>query len=319
MKHMYLTTAIFTFVILAGCSNDDYSGPDRPGIKAEIWGTINNIGTRASGTSWGATDCIGVSVASDEVNIKYQYSGNDSKPFRTVEEGSDIFLKGTEDSQTLTAYYPYTGTNGTAPGIINVSTVSENQTTTKQPEIDFLFATATGSRENPVVNFAFTHKMSKLDFNFKKENPEEIITDGEIQFSLNGLLLNGTFDTATGKTSTGSNTGAINQTITNGTTSLILLPQTRKNLLLEVEYNNKYFVATVSTMELIGEKVHTYTITINDLAEIPSLTISSGSITDWEQGTGGTIATEEDKQEIKPSTNPSIWGDSGKGEDISSY
>ena len=51
MKHMYLTTAIFTFVILAGCSNDDYSGPDRPGIKAEIWGTINNIGTRASGTS----------------------------------------------------------------------------------------------------------------------------------------------------------------------------------------------------------------------------------------------------------------------------
>ena len=70
---------------------------------------------------------------------------------------------------------------------------------------------------------------------------------------------------------------------------------------------------------LIGEKVHTYTITINDLAEIPSLTISSGSITDWEQGTGGTIATEEDKQEIKPSTDPSIWGDSGKGEDISSY
>lgn len=120
---------------------------------------------------------------------------------------------------TLIAYYPFTGTEGEAPGIITASTTVGNQTTANQPKIDFLWDSKTGvdntdfSATNPKVNFTFAHRMSKLSFTFMSSEPayedeEKTImkSDGVdvrtmVKYEIEGLGIKGTFNTATGECS----------------------------------------------------------------------------------------------------------------------
>lgn len=117
---------------------------------------------------------------------------------------------------TLNAYYPYSGSDGTAPGNngkIKVKTGADNQTADKQPKLDFLWDSKTGvnkadfSASNHKVNFVFAHKMSKVTFTFLSS--EAVIVDGikiagpvnvkdMVNYTLKGLVLDGTFDTHTG-------------------------------------------------------------------------------------------------------------------------
>lgn len=113
---------------------------------------------------------------------------------------------------TLTAYYPFTGTQGTVPGIngvIKANTLSENQKPVNQPLIDFLWDTQTGfTATNPKVDFKFTHKMSKITFTFESSDPvfdknNVKLADGVdvstmISYNLTDLGVEGTFNTLTG-------------------------------------------------------------------------------------------------------------------------
>lgn len=89
---------------------------------------------------------------------------------------------------TLTAYYPYAGTEGNAP-VITAKTSPENQTTDNQPKIDFLWDSKTNvgkkdfSAEKPNVNFTFAHKMSKLTFTFQSSEPVYDESDPTIKIS----------------------------------------------------------------------------------------------------------------------------------------
>lgn len=127
--------------------------------------------------------------------------------------GKDLYFY---TNMTLNAYYPYRGSDDTAPrnnGIIEVNTGADNQTPENQPELDFLWDSKTGvdkkdfSAAHPNVNFVFAHKMSKVTFTFLSS--EAMIVDGieiagpvdvknMVNYSLKGLVLDGTFDTRTG-------------------------------------------------------------------------------------------------------------------------
>lgn len=324
MKNMYVL-AILVLLLFTGCSNDDYSGKDLAGTLAQIQGTINEAATRATETSWTDGDCIGVTVTSgNNINIKYQQSGTGGTFTVVNGEGEDnaIYLKGST-GVTLTAYYPYTGENGTDPGIIAVNTGNEKQTATAQPTIDFLFATAQGSRTEPNVNFRFDHKMSKLVFVFKAD---ESVTLSDIQYTLDGLSLDGTFDTNTGNTLTGASTADLTVNVAtpgsgNMVSSLILLPQDVNTLPLELEMAGKYYTSSIEDLFMAAGYEYTYNVTIHAASgtEIPKLTITQSTINPWTPGTGGDI----DANPIQPGTDvsspdPSEWGDSGKGGNIDS-
>lgn len=208
MKKIFLLAA--AALVLTSCeNNDDNTVP--AGDYARITATIGeSVSSRANDTIWSPGDMIGISstvgtVVGPYINLQY-----------TTAAGNGEF-KGTPlyffKPMTLTAYYPFTGSEGTASGIIEANTDADNQKPGKQQQIDFLWASLTNqdlkdfSASNPYVNFIFAHKMSKLTFAFKgsKEVVEngiviapEVKVSDMVSYEIEGLVLDGTFDTATG-------------------------------------------------------------------------------------------------------------------------
>lgn len=161
---------------------------------------------------------------------------------------------------TLTAYYPFKGKEGTAPGtdgdgIIEANTGVANQATDMQPEIDFLWDSKTGidktdfSATDPEVKFTFAHKMSKITFAFQdSEEVRDPITDqliagpvnvsDMVNYTIKGLVLDGTFNTANGVCAVKEDTASadldidVEGTVTHNTPlkPLIVFPQGLKEL-----------------------------------------------------------------------------------------
>ncbi len=314
MKNSLLTSVI-ALALLSGCSNTDYEGRDIAGSKAVILGSVQGAATRASGTSWATGDEIGVSISDGteaSTNIKYTTAtGNGTF---TAVSGSEIYILGSGD-KTFTAYYPYAGEAGTAAGTVSFN-VSQKQDEATQPNIDFLFATATANRENPKVAFAFNHMMSKVDLTFKNETDTKAA--GDITYTLSNVVVDGTFNTATGHVTPGSTKGSVELTSSiGGTSSIILPPQTTTGAELVIEVDGKFYTATfnLSTEE---SKEHAFNVILNADSEGATITVSGAGIEPWGEGTGGDIPTTSDKPEAEPGVNAGPWGAEGSVQDITS-
>lgn len=185
----------------AACSNDENvaDGPVAAQVNAEIY---NIVGTRASGTTWAATDEIGISVASSGLttgtNVKYKKSENG------FTSETPIYFQDLENV-TFNAYYPYTEAGGTISKAITV----KDQTAANQPKIDYMFARgATASKNTPAVNFkaiseteagtSFQHCMSQLTFEFKAGTGVDDLSQ-LTQYTIKSLNMAGTFNTETGE------------------------------------------------------------------------------------------------------------------------
>lgn len=218
MKKIYILAALT--LVLTACDNNNNNpdgvvvDPDAPQTVMEVSATIGERSlSRASDVTWGEGDRIGISstvgdVVGPFINLEYTTADGDGKF-----EGTDIFFY---NNMTLTAYYPFAGKEGTAPGTIEATTGADFQTVENQPKIDFLWDTKTGvgkqdfSAGEPNVNFTFAHKMSKISFKFKgsqpvydPSDPTVMLSRGVdvatmIEYSIKGMVLDGTFDTATG-------------------------------------------------------------------------------------------------------------------------
>lgn len=206
MKKIFILAA--AVLVLASCDNNDDNTDFSPG-QARITATIGETTGRAKDTSWSPGDSIGITSSVDKIvapyiNVKYTTDGSGTFSGKAL-----YFYK----PMTLTAYYPYTGSDGTLPGFIKASTDAGNQTAKNQPQIDFLWDTKTNegkkdfSAADPTVKFTFAHKMSKLMFVFKgseevEENGTVIATAANVSdivsYEIEGLVMDGSFDTATG-------------------------------------------------------------------------------------------------------------------------
>lgn len=247
MKRIYLLA--FAALGLAACDNTDTPAP--PAGTLKISATIGESApSRAVDQSWYEGDEIGItstvgSVVRPYKNVKYTYTT----------ESEDYNFKGTPlffySPMTLTAYYPFTGAEGALPGnngIIEANTRPENQKPELQTKIDFLWDSKTGvdkqdfSATEPHVNFVFSHKMSKVTFTFQS-SPETVVNNivvagpvdvGDmVNYTLKGLSLDGTFNTATGVCATTGSVSDLAIDMTKGTVEdnnsvlpLILFPQT---------------------------------------------------------------------------------------------
>ena len=290
MKTRLLTFAALALA-LAACTNDDENlndGPVAAVINAEI---SDAVATRASGTAWAERDEIGISENRfGYTNVPYRWESGKFTPTGTI-----IFFQD-DDPTTFSAYYPYDADGGTLTATTD-ATAQQNQ-----PAIDFLYATgATASTHNPEVNFtnnlstggtdcSFHHRMSQITLTFQEGSGVDFKTAKLSSYTLSGLVLEGSFDTATGTAETDANAQTADLTMElDGvlTSSVILFPQSTTSIELSVNYNSQPYTATLTIPDgaLKAGNNYTYTVTVRN----KDLTVSSATISDWNPVNGGNV------------------------------
>lgn len=204
MRYRTVQQFIITATAVAICSACDKETKDPVAdapVAAQFTSVINATETRASGTIWAPGDNIGVSAVSTGTtsyeNILYRAEDiNGSFEVVNAPDKDNTIYFHDEYPVTFSAYYPYTGQNGTSPGILTYTITAADQTPQRQPLFDFMFATATGSADSPVVTLPFTHCMSRLVLCFFAGNDLASLSD--LTYTLSGLGWEGTFNTVTG-------------------------------------------------------------------------------------------------------------------------
>ena len=291
MKIRFFALALLVLA-LAACNYDNEHLNGGP-VVAQFTADIAPA-TRASGTTWDNGDRIGIT----DIGNDTQY-GN--VPFilkngKFEAEGKVIYI---EDAKTHTfrAYYPYNA----AGGILTATTDATAQQ--NQPAIDFLFASgATGDKNNPVVSFtdktakggednSFHHRMSRITLTFEAGDGVDFSVVKPERYTLDGLLLTGTFNTADGiaTADNGAQTGELTMNLADGnlTSSVILFPQTVASLPLVVNYKGQEYPATLTVPEgaLLTGNNYTYTVKVSNKV----LEVSEATIAKWNDIDGGEV------------------------------
>lgn len=303
-------------LLLAGCEKESNNTVENGPVAARIHtvidamtsgpgssggsGTDGTPNTRAAGTAWTANDAIGITNATLDVfgmklllNTCYVTRGGDGK-FEA--EDGEVFYFTDNTEVELIAYYPWTATEYMdEKGIIHdVRTNATYQTPEKQPEIDFLFATATGSATNPDVKLQFRHCMSRVVLRFLPGDGIAALDD--IKYSLYGMTLYGTFNTLTGEAkSEGPSSDILTLTVPGSSAAelsspLILFPQqgddvrtltlTMRGTKYSAEFQLPQNPQSGNVRELLAGHSYTYNVKINNT----TMTISPATINPWEDG-----------------------------------
>lgn len=290
-------------LIMSSCSSNefDFGGSDA-GSKLQVSASIHELQTRAHETSWDANDAIGVSDADKNTNVKYVTTSGDG----VFTSDNVIYLLG-DESHSFTAYYPY-----------NESVSAENKTITFDEPADYMYGTASTTRQNPNASFTFTHKMSELSFTvtdgtstnsssakaWTRAEGNETTGSGSSTASstitLHDVVLNGTFDTSNGTVTPGDKKGDLTISFTPGQKSSFLLPPQSfegGNVKISVNHNGKTFGGTLSLDKTTEGNDIQYGLTINKENQQTALAISSKTITGWTPVEKGNQDLEEKEAE----------------------
>lgn len=294
-----LLTSVAVLALLSGCNND-YDGRDIAGSKLVVSASIDQVKTRASDTEWAVNDAIGVSdnlSMNPNLNIKY-VAGSTTGNFTSA---TGIYILGSE-SVTYTAYYPYSGAEGSSAGEVDFSIIDGSGKYVGSSTIDFMFAQgATATRENPQVNFTFKHMMSKLKLDFKDSGAVGTRADTPISYTLRGVIVDGTFNTADGTVTRGTTKGDVTVNATLGTASSVILPPmvaseeggTPEEIQLIITVEDKIYSGTF-TPALSGSQEYQYSIDLSQTESGEKLQISTPTIDGWTPNDEGNIGVKEE-------------------------
>lgn len=285
---------------LTACSSDDNLTDGEP-VAAQIRATIGNRATsRAIDTEWAKDDAIGIYMGDARyINYKYVTAEADG-----VFSGTVMYFQNKREPVTLTAYYPFTGSEGEDPVKITAVTTIDKQNADDQATYDFLYARMENvvGGDNPNVNFSFSHKMSKLSFVFNNGNETY---NGGADVSkiksvvISGLRLNGSFDTRTGVCSATGDTEPMTIELAEGTITsgeplspLILFPQEITEVRMRItDSDDQYYECTLDFPgnALKSGENYKFTITVKKT----QMNVSS-EIVDWHSVdlTGGAVSTD---------------------------
>lgn len=282
MKRQYnFLSIILAAGLLTACSSDE-PGPLPESVPAAFSAQIGQSVSRASGTQWDAGDAIGISCMSGDKtysNVKFVTAASDGN---FSADGDNIYYQ-TADPVTFTAYYPYADAFG-SEGIITASTADQSQ----QPAFDFLWAQASGNYASPGVHFTFAHRMAQLNIAFTNGNDVDL---SDLTFGIEGLVLDGTFDTVTGEAKAAANgtSASLTAALTSESkASLILFPQIADNLTVTANAEGQTFECKMSLGELKAGCSYRVNITVSKT----EMTVTGCTIIPW--GDGGSTDTEMD-------------------------
>lgn len=267
-------------LILASCSHHEYDGPDYVGGKLTVTGSINQVITRANGVVWDAGDAIGLSSDAGHDNIRF-----------TTETGDGIFTSATpvyvlgSGTTTFTAYHPH------SPEIS--ADVPEITFSTPQ---DYMWATATATRDNPQANFVFKHQMAKISITLT-DKAAGAAAGGTI--SLNGIATSGKFHTLTGEVTADNTKANVSKDFVNGKVADFILPAQKLGAPVQiiVVYNDKIYGGSITLATLEQGNEYHYNIDLTNADPAAELSISSATITDWNKNEGGNIDMTEQEPE----------------------
>lgn len=289
MKKIYLFAA--AALTLTACSNDEPGINGEP-VAARVTANIDVPQSRAYNQIWENGDAIGISTTSNGktqyANMKYSTTG-DGNFSHFGGDATGIFFQN-RDEVTFSAYYPFTGNEGTAAGTI-ADVTTENQANQKQ--FDFLFASgAKASSANSTLSFtgdaAFEHKMTRLILRLQTDASSgfEAAEVASGTYVLSGLKHSGTFNTSTGEaiaTGDATDNWTITATASDAdnvrTYSMILYPQTDADLTLKATVDGVDYNCNI-TPALEAGKSYTYTITVKKTG----LTVANSFIKPWGDG-----------------------------------
>lgn len=285
MKHHYK----FLSIVLAGgmltaCSSDEPGTISQP-TPASFSAQIGNAVSRAAGSEWTAGDAIGISGVSGGKtysNVKYTTASSDGD-FAPADNG--IFYQ-SPDAVTFTAYYPYSAELD-ADGTIRVNTADQSQ----QASFDFLWAQATGSYEYPEVRFNFGHRMAQVNLRFTNGNDVDLT---DLTFTVDGLIADGTFDTATGEVAASGDEATITAPVTaEHKSSLIVFPQAAERLVINAQADGNQYRCYL----YLGSLASGSSYNVNIAVSKTEMTVTDCAITPW--GDGGNNEAELDPMEPK--------------------
>ena len=285
---------------LAACNNDEMSSPtggvEEASVAARFIADIAPA-TRASGTTWDNGDRIGVTDIGNDTrygNVPFILKNG------TFEAEEKVIYIEDAKTHTFRAYYPYNAAGGTLAATTD-ATAQQNQ-----PAIDFLFASgATGDKNSPVVSFtdktdkggadnSFHHRMSRITLTFEVGDGVDFSVVKPERYTLGGLILTGTFNTADGIATAddGAQTGELTMNLADGnlTSSVILFPQTAASLPLTVNYRSQNYRATLTVPEgaLQAGNNYTYTVKVRN----KNLEVSEATIAKWNDVDGGEVGAD---------------------------
>lgn len=292
-----LVAAAFLFT---GCEKENENTVNNQPVKARITSSIDGMATRAAGTAWAKGDQIGVYANNREsspvlINAPYVTTKGDGV---FTAAGKEFYFPNTANVHFF-AYYPFEGTDGTAPGTygrIRKAITAEDQAPGAQPKIDYLFAAlTTANSADPNVKFQFNHCMSRIVLNFLPGDGITALDD--IEYTLDGILPAGTFDTRDGSAAADDAMAAEPLTMSvpgssapEWTSSLIFFPQhSGDDKTLTLTMRGTTYTATFkfkenpnnnNVRELAAGHSYTYNVTINNT----SMTISPATVNAWEEG-----------------------------------
>lgn len=285
MKQKLILAALFAVSLAACTSDNDPTVPGDGEVAARVVADIDNVATRASGTNWTPDDRIGISTVpgtkTQYNNIPYIWDEGNFK----ADDGGTIYFQSPE-TVTFHAYYPYNENGGT----VEATTDAEAQK--NLPAIDFLYASgATAKKADPTVRFtdeaSFRHCMSQITISLR-EGDNMNFSNGKLEsYTLNGLVLKGSFDTETGtaETTAGEQASALTMEIEGdySPAPVILFPQeTGGTIGLKVSVEGETYNATLRIPEgkngLQAGRHYTFPVTVKKTG----LTVGTADIKDWE-------------------------------------
>lgn len=309
-NYSLLAGAMLTFTFTS-CSNDEietipYEGP----VAAQVTAGIDGVATRAADLSWENGDAIGISCSgtnTNYTNMKYvTASGNGTfTHYKDDKEDltSGIFFQG-KDDVTFSAYYPFTGTDGTIPETEGSITGSTSSQSSNQKNLDYMYASGvTTTYASPTVSFTndnkFKHKMTRLKLVLQTDAGFSADDVKNGTYTLSGLKHDGTFNVKNGTAEATSSSSAVSDwsVSTNcpsldadgkRTYTMILYPQTVTGALpftatiASQNYGNNSGIKFTDN-KLLAETSYTFTITIKKTG----LVVSGCTIEGWTDGTGG--------------------------------
>lgn len=302
---------ILSTLVLAGCkTNDDnstWSGSD--GI---VFNSYIGSHTRASGSSWGNGDEVGIYMtgagagidAATAVNKKYLAQTNG---ILTPESKTEAIYYPETGNADFVAYYPYSSSVADNVVAVNVSNQS------KPEAIDLLYSNnAKNIANGATVSLGFTHQLSLVTIDLKN-------TDGTIPslngttVSMGGMNTQASFDLDGGvlTVSPQSSEPTLDMYMVAGQdgamkAQAIVLPtkatgSSQTQMVLTFKLDGMTFEYTVSDISAFeGGKEYLYTADLSINNGKPTVKMGNATITDWVTVPGGDIDVDFDGGSTEP-------------------
>lgn len=313
MKKLSLLCAVAIIALtFASCRECNHENPlDKNGVRFS--GTVENVATRLSGTTWSTGDAIGVfaitaGTSLAEGNLLGGVTGANNRRFTTIGNGEFLPAPGqaivfppTGDIDFI-AYHPHS-TAVTATFTLPINVTTQNTVAT-QTALDILYSNnATGySNANHNVTLNFQRQMSKLVLNVTAGDGVPSLEG--LQVEINGLIVDASMNLANGVVTLGTTTNTINPltAIASGnqtaTATAILPPQAFGTAIVRFLLNGDVFEwDTPPAINLERRTRYTFNFQLSTTG-LEQLKPGTGSIEDWlpGPGNGGDIVLTPDDE-----------------------